>query len=291
MTSEQQGKQIVQQLLAEAHASETAMIQTLSAHISITPPGEYRRGLETHLRETRGHAERVQRRLDQIGFRRNPIQIGVGLAQTVVKQAMSLSKGPIDLVRGKSLEEKLVRNARDEATTEALEIATYDTIETVARSIGDNETAALATEIRAEEERMLTSLRDVIRSLAGDMVREQVPNHELAITSSEDLPIADYESLTVDEVVGRVKDLSQEDLRLVERFETKNANRSTILKRIASLRVQEPWPGYDNLTVTEIKDQLRDAPAARREKVRAYERAHKDRSSVIDLTDRETESV
>jgi ferritin-like metal-binding protein YciE len=291
MSHHQQGKQVVQQLLAEAHASETAMIQTLSAHLSITPPGEYRRGLETHLRETRGHAERVQRRLDQLGFRRNPIQLGVGLAQTIVKQTMSLAKGPIDMVRGKTVEEKLVRNARDEATTEALEIATYDTIETVARSIGDNETAALATEIRAEEERMLTSLRDLIPSLAGDMVREQVPSHELSISSSEDLPMADYESLTVDEVVGRLKDLSQEDLRLIERFETKNANRSTILKRIESLRVQEPWPGYDSLTVAEIKDQLRDAPAARREKVRAYERAHKDRSSVIDLTERATESV
>lgn len=291
MTESKQGKQIVQQLLAEAHAGETSMIQTLSAHLSITPPGDYRRGLETHLRETRGHAERIQRRLDQLGFRRNPVQIGMGIAQTVLKQSMSLAKGPVDMIRGKSLEEKLVRNARDESTTEALEIATYDTIENVARSIGDNETANLASEIRADEERMLTSLRDIIPSLAGAMVREQVPSHERVIKVEDDLPIANYDDMTADEIAGRLKDLSQEELRAVESYEAKNSNRSTILKRVESLRVPEPWPGYDGLTVAEIKDRLRNAPAARIEKVRSYERSHKDRASVIDLTERETQSV
>ena len=290
MTHSQQGKQLVQQLLAEAHASETAMIQTLSAHLAITPPGDYRRGLETHLRETRGHAERVRRRLDQLGFRKNPVQIGMGIAQTVVKQTMSMAKGPVDMIRGKSLEEKLVRNARDESTTEALEIATYDTIENVARSIGDNETATLASEIRAEEERMLTSLRDIIPALAGAMVREQVPGHERVIKIEDDLPIADYDDLTADEIVGRLKDLSQEELRAIESYEAKNSNRSTILKRVESLKATEPWPGYDNLTVVEIKEELRNAPAGRIDKVRTYERAHKDRRSVIDLTERETES-
>lgn len=283
-----QAKQIVQQLLAEAHASETAMIQTLGAHLSITPPGEYRRGLETHLRETRDHAARVQRRLNELGFRKNPLQIGYALAQTMLKNAMALGKGPVDMIRGKSVEEKLVRNARDEATTEALEIATYDTIENVASSIGDNETAQLAASIRSEEERMLESLREIIPKLAGDMVREQVPSTERRVTSPDDLPIANYDELTADEIVGRLKDLSQEELRLVEQYETKNANRSTVLKRLESLRAQEPWPGYDSLTVAEIRDQLGDAPATRLSKVRDYERLHKNRSSVIDLTERET---
>ena len=283
-----QGKQIIQQLLAEAHASETAMIQTLSAHLAITPPGEYRRGLETHLRETRNHAERVQRRLTDLGFRKNPVQIGYGLAQTLLKTALALGKGPVDMVRGKTVEEKLVRNARDEATTEALEIATYDTIEKVAASIGDNETAQLVASIRSEEERMLESLRAMLPKLAEDMVREQVPSTERRVTSSGDLPINNYDDLTADEIVTRLKDLSQEELRLIEQYEAKNANRSTILRRLETLRAQEPWPGYDSLTVADLKEKLSDAPATRLEKVRNYERAHKNRASVIDLTERET---
>ena len=286
-----QGKQIVQQLLAEAHATETAQIQTLGAHISMTPPGDYRRGLETHLRETRVHAEKVQRRLRELGYHRNPVQVGMGIGQTVLKNTLVMGKAPIDMIRGKSMEEKLVRNARDEATSEALEIATYETIENVARSIGDNETAQLASSILADEENMLQSLREILPKLASDMVREQVPATERTITVPQDLPINDYDNMTADEIVSRLKDLSQEELAAVEQYESKNANRSTILKRTAALRTQEPWPGYDSLTVAEIKEQLTGAPASRLEKVRPYERAHKNRSSVIELTDKETSSV
>ena len=288
MAQGKQGKQLVQQLLAEAHSNETALVQTLGAHISMTPPGEYRRGLETHLRETRGHAEKVQRRLTELGFRKNPVQIGMGIAQNLLKNTMSMAKAPVDMVRGKSIEEKLVRNARDEAVTETLEIATYDTIENVALSIGDNETAQLARDIRSDEERMLESLRQILPGLAGGMVREQVPVAERSVTSPDDLAIADYDNLTVDEIVGKLSDLSQEELRRIEQFESKNSNRSTVLKKIQGLRTQEPWPGYDNLTVAEIKTELNHAPEGRLNKVRAYERSHKNRTSVIDLTERES---
>jgi hypothetical protein len=91
----------------------------------------------------------------------------------------------------------------------------------------------------------------------------------------------------VDDIVGKLNGLSQEELRRIEEFETKNANRATILKKISSLRTQEPWPGYDNLTVPEIRSELEHAPEGRLTKVREYERSHKNRTSVIDLTDRE----
>src|SRR5688500_17489653 len=190
MSHGKQGKQLVQQLLAEAHSAETALVQTLGAHISMTPPGEYRRGLEAHLRETRGHADNVQRRLTELGCRKNPAQIGVGIAQNLLKNTLSMAKAPVDMIRGKSIEEKLVRNARDEAVTETLEIAMYDTIENVALTIGDNESAQLARQIRADEERMLDSLRQIIPTLAGGMVREQVPAVERSVVSSDELAIA-----------------------------------------------------------------------------------------------------
>ncbi len=288
MGQSKQGKQLVQQLLAEAHSAETALIQTLGAHISMTPPGDYRRGLEAHLRETRGHADKVQRRLADLGFRKNPAQLGYGIAQNVLKQTLSMAKAPVDMIRGKSIEEKLVRNARDEAMTEALEIATYDTIENVALAIGDGETAQLARQIRSDEERMLDSLRQILPTLAGGMVREQVPAVERTVLSARELPINSYDDLTAEDIVSKLSALSQEELRRVEQYEAKNANRSTVLKKIESLRAQEPWPGYDSLTVTETKDQLVDASESRMNKVRDYERGHKNRSSVIDLTKRET---
>ena len=47
---------LLTQHLSEAHATERALITTLQAHIAMTPAGPYRRLLERHLNETRGHA-------------------------------------------------------------------------------------------------------------------------------------------------------------------------------------------------------------------------------------------
>ena len=59
-------QQKVVQYLNEAHASELALVRVLQSQIAMTPRGTYRTGLETHLRETREHAERVQQRLSEL---------------------------------------------------------------------------------------------------------------------------------------------------------------------------------------------------------------------------------
>ena len=79
---------------------EQALVTVLQSQIAMTPGGSYRDGLESHLRETREHATRVQRRLDELGQGSSPIQAGVGLVQSVVGQALALGKTPLDLVRG-----------------------------------------------------------------------------------------------------------------------------------------------------------------------------------------------
>ena len=77
-----------------------------------------------------------------------------------------LTKGPLDLLRGGPRgEEKLLKNARDEVVTEALEIAIYDTIEALAQALGDEPTARLAARHRADEEKMLAELREHIPHL------------------------------------------------------------------------------------------------------------------------------
>ncbi len=55
-------KQKIVQYLSEAHATEQALVTVLRSQIAMTPHGSYRDALETHLRETRDHAVRVQRR-------------------------------------------------------------------------------------------------------------------------------------------------------------------------------------------------------------------------------------
>jgi len=337
-------EQKIVQYLDEAHATEQALITVLQSQIAMTPGGSYRDALETHLRETRDHATRVQRRVDELGRGNSPIRFGVELVQSVVGQALALGKTPLDLVRGTGGEEKVLKNAKDACATEALEIATYTAIERLASAVGDRATQALADSILADEQKMLDRILKEIPKLTDAVVRAEIrgkPSYDVSETgaadaarsasegvkrgaraatsrargtarkarkvpgvaraegevkgvlaSEGDLAISGYGKLTAAEIVEKLPHLSQVDLAKVAAYERKNDNRKTILSRIASLRGDEPWPGYDELSVDEIRSVLHEGDDQRVKRVRSYERSHKNRSGVIDAaTVTETASV
>ena len=108
-----------------------------------------------------------------------------------------------------------------------------------------------------------------------------------AVASEEDLPIARYGDLTADEIIAKLSDLSQIDLARVDSYERKNQNRATVLSKISTLRGQEPWPGYDEQTVPEIRTALANADEELAKRARDYERSHKNRDGVLGATERE----
>jgi ferritin-like metal-binding protein YciE len=333
------GQQKVVQYLNEAHATEQALIRVLQAQIAMTPRGGYRSALEKHLDQTRDHARRVAQRLDALGEGSNPLMAVVGVAESVVGQVLAFGKTPFDLLRGSGGEEKVLKNAKDAAATEALEIATYTAVERLARAVGDDETARLAASIRADEEQMLqrvlreipklteavmradvkgegsydlttTGTADAVRDVAGatkDAARKtsgatkraarqarKVPGVATAegeikgaVASEEDLAITRYDELTVDEITGRLSGLSQIELAKIDAYERKNENRTTVLNRISSLRGDEPWPGYDELTATEVQAVLSEGDDERASEIRSYERSHKNRAGVLKAAERE----
>ena len=287
-------EQKVVQYLDEAHATELALVRVLQEQVAMTPRGSYRTALETHLGETREHAQRVERRLQELGEGSNPVMAVVGAVQAVVGQALALGKAPFDLLRGSGGEEKVLKNAKDACASESLEIATYTAIERLARSVGDDETAELAASIRADEEKMLERLLreipklteavvsadvkgersyDVTATGAADTVREagkQVKNAGRKTTpatkrptrqagkpaavaragrqangagaADDDLAIADYETLTAQEITGKLTGLSQSELAKIDSYERTHRNRTTIRSRISTLRADEPSP-------------------------------------------------
>jgi ferritin-like metal-binding protein YciE len=108
-----------------------------------------------------------------------------------------------------------------------------------------------------------------------------------AVASEGDLAIARYDTLTADEIIGKLADLSQIDLAKVDSYERKNENRTTILSRITSLRGNEPWAGYDELTAAEVQAVLAEGDDDRAQAVRSYERSHKNRAGVLKVAERE----
>ena len=258
----------IAQALAEAHALEAALLQTLTAHVAITPRSEYRDLLERHADETRAHLERVAARLRDLGQTRNPLQLAYGVAQTAVGQVVAAGKFPVDLLRGTGSEDKLLKNAKDEVASEALEIATYDALEALATAAGDDRTAALAREHRAEEEAMLAGLRELLPQLtrdayaadvaeepdddppapaparasggsgpgAGAVAKARAVASEVREVRDATLPIEDYDELTADQIVPKLRLLTANGLARVEEHERAGRQRKRILDRIAKLR-------------------------------------------------------
>jgi ferritin-like metal-binding protein YciE len=303
-------------------------VRVLQAQIAMTPRGSYRSGLETHLEETRKHAERVGRRLQALGQGSNPLMAVVGAVETAAGQVLALGKTPFDLLRGSGGEEKVLKNAKDACATEALEIATYTALERLAKSVGDEKTEKLAASIRADEEKMLARILreipkltdavtgaevkddpsyDITETGAADTVRDvakaakrsarqarKVPGVAQvegqvkgAVASESDLAIARYDSLTAEEITGRLGELSQIDLAKLDSYERRHQNRTTVLDRVSSLRGDEPWAGYDELTVSEVQAVLGEGDDERVKQVSTYERAHKNRAGVLNAAERE----
>ena len=108
-----------------------------------------------------------------------------------------------------------------------------------------------------------------------------------AVASEEDLAISGYDSLNADEILERLPQLSQVDLAKVDAYERREVGRKSIIERISALRGDEPWPGYDDANAQDVVERLRDGDDELATRVREYERAHKDRSTVVRAAERE----
>ena len=152
-----------------------------------------------------------------------------------------------------------------------------DQVTQSAKQVGDAGTGVAS--LAADRAAVATS--EAIKTVAdrATEIVDKVGDH-----LDNDLPINDYDELTAAEITRRLGSLSQVDLAKVDAYERKNANRSTVTDRIASLRTEEPWPGYDEQTVVEIRETLAAGDQALARKVHDYERRHKERQGVLDAT-------
>ena len=118
--------------------------------------------LEHHRVQTEEHSLRLRRRLEAHGATPSLVREATGILG-------ALAKLPLDLVRG----EKAGRNARDAYATEHFEIASYQLLERIARRAGDEETAEIARENRADEEAMAKKLDEHWDLFAEQSLRQE----------------------------------------------------------------------------------------------------------------------
>jgi ferritin-like metal-binding protein YciE len=157
------------QYMNEAYGKERELESALLAYIDMTTKAPYKKRLKQHLRETKGHAKELERRIKKLG--------GGGHAlQNVVAKTMAAAKAPLHAIRGSGEQEKMLKNAKTQYSDEHEEISTYLALETFASKVGDKVTAKLARDIRREEERMAKFLEGQIKSLSSAVALEEVPS-------------------------------------------------------------------------------------------------------------------
>jgi hypothetical protein len=134
----------------------------------------------------------------------------------------------------------------------------------------------------------MSGIADTARKIPGVATAEGAVTGALA--TEQDLPIRDYGKQTADDIAGKLKGLSQRELRTVDAYEHKHENRATITDKIAKLSGDEPWSGYDELSVEAVAKAVGEGDQQTAKKVRDYERDHKDRSGVVEAAGRRIDS-
>jgi len=127
----------------DAHAMEQNVSRMLDSMISTTDDLEIKEMLRHHKQETEEHEQRLRERLDALGA-------GTSTTKEAGAVGAALLKGVGDMART----DKPGKNARDGYTTEHMEIAAYQLLERLAERAGDEQTAEVARENRADEEAM-----------------------------------------------------------------------------------------------------------------------------------------
>jgi ferritin-like metal-binding protein YciE len=131
----------------EALAMENNVLRMLDEMIETTDDAEIKTILQRHKAETEAHATRMRKRLEAHGESPSTVREAGGVLGALMKSVVDMARG-----------EKAGRNVRDGYATEAMEIASYQLLERIARKAGDEETAEAARLNRVDEERMATEI-------------------------------------------------------------------------------------------------------------------------------------
>src|SRR5919198_3334803 len=165
--------------LNEAFGKEKQLETVLQAQIGRTQNSTIKKRLREHLKETKAHARGVSSRIKALGGKPDAGSLpGPEAITSLANKAVAAAKAPVQVLRGTGVADNELRNMRDAFWNEAEEIAHYTVIEAVADKLGDKETVKLAKQIRREEERMQSFLGRQLQTLAGAVIREEVPARE-----------------------------------------------------------------------------------------------------------------
>jgi ferritin-like metal-binding protein YciE len=151
--------------LADVHSIEEQALTQMRRAPELAGDGEIARAFEEHLSETEGHEARVAQRLKDLGGSASKVKDTAGKAGGV--GMLLFAKSQPDTPG------KLVAHAY---AYEHMEFAAYELLRRIADRVGDPETAALASAIAPEEERMAQRLASCFDRAVEASLRDLDPD-------------------------------------------------------------------------------------------------------------------
>ena len=101
----------------------------------------------------------------------------------------------------------------------------------------------------------------------------------------EDLPIVGYDALLAEEVMVRLKGLTQSELAQVYKYERAKDARTTVLDAIEGRLIDLPLPTYDSLRVAAILDAVNGLTRKELYTIHEYERSTRNRLPILEKID------
>ena len=161
---------IIKRYLKDAIAAESSFESQLESFAKESDDAVTRQLFDRHARETRIQRERLEARLSELGDSPSTMKSFMAHMFNFAPKAASL---------GHDEAERTTQNLMMAYAVEQSEVAMYQSLITVAESLGDERTAQLARDIQEEEEQtarlvwdMITpSARRAVSKLASDIAR------------------------------------------------------------------------------------------------------------------------
>lgn len=154
--------------LKDAYAMETALIETLERRVDDAEGhSTLQHRAKQHLDETRGHAEVIMKRIEELGGETSSLRSGLSKMSGMLQGMGTSAAG-----------DPLVKNNLIDYSMEQFEIASYKALIVAAQEVGDQETAQICQKILEDEEEMAKFLEDNLPMVVQETVREAVTAHD-----------------------------------------------------------------------------------------------------------------
>ena len=155
--------------LNEIHERERAAVPEIKAQIKATPGSDYGEELQRYLEETRRHTALVDERLHALGYETGTAGRLASFFQGAMARADARLLTPLDLIRPRHADDRVLERARHVAAVQASDIAGYRTLERLAAAAGDPDTEALAARLGEQEQQTFDRILGKLQTLADTL--------------------------------------------------------------------------------------------------------------------------